>query len=158
MSKLFILSFLIFVSCTNKKNREYASMRLVSSGFTNNDVESLMNQKKYFYSETEFKRLIHASDMKKDTSFTLNKSKQKILVSMYDRRPKELIICYSNNASVKLLVYSSGTKLHDEQIFVLKDFAYREIIEELITNDLFIVNKINSPMPFTPIEKIVKWE
>lgn len=152
-SYIFIFLLALF-SCSNSEERNYASINIVRSNIDVQDLDKMIHSAETL-KENQFNRIIHLKEMKKLESFVLKKTKEKIIVLHYDKRPSEYIISYLNSDSIPLLAYLSGIKLHDSKVFILKNENYKAELKELITDENFVLNKLSSPAP--KFDDVVKY-
>lgn len=99
---------------------------------TANDIQIALKNKTY--SELELENIIGINLLKVTDTIFIDNSTKRLFVSKFKNKNGTFII-YLNNDLVKILVYNSGVKLHDEKVWILKNNKYLSTIYSLIKDE-----------------------
>lgn len=143
------LLFLIFTySCeeTQKKVNYYSYSAIQSSYFGKENIELMLLDKKHQLVDSVLYNKINWKNKVLTDSILLNTSNEKILI--YEWRVEgDQFISYSKKDDTIGFIIIAFTGIDMTELYLLKDKKFENIYLEIVKDDNFILNKLNSKMP-----------
>lgn len=141
---LFVISLLFMVNCQDNPDlkRLYGYQYQQDSSFDNSDVDEIMESQYNILDESQLNDSINWSKMKLVDSVFLQKNACQIYMYRYDSENGGDYLCYTTKDSIKLIIYGA-IKIDTELVYIIKDYEFKRIINELIKTKKFVLNQVN---------------
>lgn len=141
---LYLISLFFLANCQNKPDfkRLYSYQYQQDSSFDKSDIDQMLEDKHSVIDESQLNDSINWKKMKLVDSVFLKESVCKVYMYRFASENNGDYLCYMTEDTIKLIAYGA-IKIDTELIYVLRDYKFKKVINELIKNDKFIFNQLN---------------